>query len=574
MKVIIYDVEVLKKHWTIVLKYYGEDTYFEIVDNVDAFRKFYEENQTNIWAGFNVKHYDLYILRAILSGMSIAEVYNVSKQIIEDKIPGWRIAGIKRFPIPTFDLSQDIQGAPFLSLKEAEANMGLSIVESPIPFTIERELSDDEINQLIDYNVFDVYATEKLFEARFEHFEGKIRLINHFNLGMHNVDRTTAQLTAMVMDARKPRRRTDEMVYERPGVVDVSNAEILDLYRSPINYKKTLDIDIAGIPHRLAYGGLHGAKDKQFIEADMVLLDVSQYYPSMMNEFDFISRNVRNPEMFEQITTARTKYKAAGDPMDFPFKIMIAATYGAMKNRYNGLYDPRMPNQVCITGQLLLIDLLEKMEPYITHIQSNTDGLLVIPHDLVKVREIVKEWESRTGMVMDEEWGVRLWQKDVNNYIFEHADGSLTIKGGYVRQYYKSTFSRNTNRIIDRAVVDYIVHDIYPEQTIHTEKELSQFQMIAKSGRSFDKNIHIVNGEEIEVNKVSRVFATTDKGYGGVVKIKEGRPHRIPNTPDHCVVYNEDIREMTTDDLDIDKQWYIDFAWDRIRDFGVKRRVL
>ena len=51
------------------------------------------------------------------------------------------------------------------------------------------------------------------------------------------------------------------------------------------------------------------------------------------------------------------------------------------------------------------------MEPYITHIQSNTDGLLVIPHDLVKVREIVKEWENRTGMVMDEEWGCETGRK-------------------------------------------------------------------------------------------------------------------------------------------------------------------
>ena len=44
-------------------------------------------------------------------------------------------------------------------------------------------------------------------------------------------------------------------------------------------------------------------------------------------------------------------------------------TYGAMKSEFNGLYDPKMANQVCITGQLLFLDLLEKLEPYITLIQ-------------------------------------------------------------------------------------------------------------------------------------------------------------------------------------------------------------
>ena len=63
------------------------------------------------------------------------------------------------------------------------------------------------------------------------------------------------------------------------------------------------------------------------------------------------------------------------------------------------------------------------------------------------------------------------------------------------------------------------------------------------------------------------MFATTDKGTAALSRLKKVDRIVFPNTPDHCVVCNEDIREMTTDDLDIDKQWYIDFAWDRIRDF-------
>ena len=38
------------------------------------------------------------------------------------------------------------------------------------------------------------------------------------------------------------------------------------------------------------------------------------------------------------------------------------STYGASKDKHNALYDPSMANNVCINGQLLIVDLLEKLE--------------------------------------------------------------------------------------------------------------------------------------------------------------------------------------------------------------------
>jgi hypothetical protein len=39
-------------------------------------------------------------------------------------------------------------------------------------------------------------------------------------------------------------------------------------------------------------------------------------------------------------------------------------TYGAMKDKHNSLYDPRQANNVCVAGQLLLLDLIEKLEDH------------------------------------------------------------------------------------------------------------------------------------------------------------------------------------------------------------------
>ena len=40
--------------------------------------------------------------------------------------------------------------------------------------------------------------------------------------------------------------------------------------------------------------------------------------------------------------------------------------------------------------------------------------------------------------------------------------------------------------------------------------------------------------------------------------------------PDHCFIIDDDISAMPIPD-ELDKQYYIDWAWDRLIDFGVKR---
>ena len=47
-------------------------------------------------------------------------------------------------------------------------------------------------------------------------------------------------------------------------------------------------------------------------------------------------------------TNKRLELKAKKDKRQAPFKIVLNSTYGAMKDKYNGLYDPRQANNVCI----------------------------------------------------------------------------------------------------------------------------------------------------------------------------------------------------------------------------------
>lgn len=83
-------------------------------------------------------------------------------------------------------------------------------------------------------------------------------------------------------------------------------------------------------------------------------------------------------------------------------KIVINANYGAMKDQYNPLYDPLMSNNVCLAGQLLLLDLIEKVEPYAKLIQSNTDGIFLKvdkEEDISIIKQVAAEWEKEQDLI-------------------------------------------------------------------------------------------------------------------------------------------------------------------------------
>jgi DNA polymerase len=89
-----------------------------------------------------------------------------------------------------------------------------------------------------------------------------------------------------------------------------------------------------------------------------------------MIEYGLLSRNVQQPEKFKEIRDERIKLKHAHDPRQSALKVVVNGTYGASKDEQNPLYDPRQANCVCIYGQLLILDLIEKLEGIGTLVQS------------------------------------------------------------------------------------------------------------------------------------------------------------------------------------------------------------
>lgn len=118
-------------------------------------------------------------------------------------------------------------------------------------------------------------------------------------------------------------------------------------------------------------------------------MDANSFYPALMIEYNFLSRSVADPNKYRQIRDERIRLKKEKNPMQAPYKIVLNSAYGAMKDKYNVLYDPRQANNVCVGGQLLLLDLIEKLEPHCKIIQSTEETRQYFPHSGISIVTLI-----------------------------------------------------------------------------------------------------------------------------------------------------------------------------------------
>lgn len=572
-----YDFEVFKHDWMVVIINPIDKTEEVIVNDVEKLQKYYEKHKTDIWIGFNSRHYDQYIFKGILCDFDPKEI---NDYIIVKGNPGWKFSSLFR---KINFINYDVMTGVDKGLKTFEGFMGNNIKESSVPFDIDRKLTQEEIEETIKYCRHDVEQTMEVFLQRKDDFDAHMGLVKlacqDKELDLFLLSKTKVQLSSIILDAVK-KSHDDEFDIDVPDTMQINKyTEVVEWYMNPENrcYLKTnekgtvsknqLDIMVAGVPHVFGWGGVHGAIDKYSGEGYFLNMDVASLYPSLMIEYDLGSRNMKNPKKYEEIYHTRLKYKAEKNPLQLPLKLVLNGTYGAMKDKNNNLYDPRQANRVCIYGQLLLLDLIEKLELHCQIIQSNTDGVLIKMNryeDYELIDDICYEWEQRTRLVLEFDEFKKVYQKDVNNYIIVDHKGSYKSKGGYVKKLSNLDYDLP---IVNKALVDYMVNNIPVEQTINDCNELKEFQQVSKIGSKYK---HIIHGEKILNEKCIRIFASNDENDAGVKKIsvRTGRPEKISNSPEKCFIFNDEVNGVTVPDK-LDKQWYIDMVNKRLKDFGV-----
>ena len=604
MRIYIYDFEVVAHDWLVVIRAVDSSDHIVIHNDNDRLREWIQNHPDDILGGFNNKAYDDWIAMTIINGGDPETVKACNDWIIMRHKNGWEFPFIqyKRRPFRSFDLRDDLPKG--LSLKAIEGNMYLPIVESSVPFNIDRPLTESELAEMIYYCKKDVDATVTLYERRKEYIGSKLTVAELKGIDPAvALSLTNAKLAAVYLEAT-PVNRVDGRKYVIPDAIDqkMIPQAVLDFFGQIDDlsipddelYETSLVHEIGGCQCVFAWGGVHGAIPNIIAETDpegtpnrriIVNYDVASLYPNSMINFGYVSRNCRSPTAFKELVEKRIAAKKAGDKaVANALKLVINTTYGAMLNAFNDLYDEKCGRSVCISNQLAMCELVCRLEaevPSFEILNFNTDGVMfrILESEMRIAEPILAEWQRRTGFELERDDVQRLVQKDVNNYVALEGN-AVKACGDYVKRWrgddvtteneIKDRLRNNDLTIVQIALVEYFIHDVPVEKTISECRNPFYFQQIAKFGSSYSSAFHEVSGERVPVQKVNRVYATSDQRFGTVKKVKpDGRAERIANLPDHCIIDNEN--RITIDQ--IDKQFYINLALTRVEQYLHGRKL-
>ena len=593
---IFYDFEVFKYDWLAVFVDTDKRIKFPIVNDPKTLQELYDANVRNIWVGFNIEHYDKYIFKGILLGM---DPKMINDRIIVDGLDGWQISrAFNKIPM----INYDVFTSKSSGLKTLEGFMGNNIKETSVPFNIDRKLTPKEIEETIGYCGTDVENTIEVFMENIDTFNSFLALIKAFpdQCSLFNLKDSSAQLTANILGCERHDWDDEFDFFFLPCLQLKKYKYVQDWFAQFIGlhfdneedkksfYKNTsFSTLVAGVPHTFGFGGCHGAPEEPiFVHGGLFHVDVNNYYPSELLAYQLVTRAATNDnfkviydtrkELKHKQITAETKEEAKKyKKAQLPYKLVLNALSGAMKDKNNKAYDPRNNNIMCINGQLMLLDLIEHLEiiPEFRLIQSNTDGLIIQIPDTDEafdmLDDICYEWETRCStehcdILLETDQIYKIYQKDVNNYLWVDLDGGIERKGAYVKELNRLDYDLP---IINKALVEYMVNNTPVENTINSCEELIEFQKLVKLSSKYEYVEH--NGTRYDY-KCYRVFASMDPKDGRILKCRSGNnPAKFGNTPDQCFIENGNVHNMPIPKK-LDKQYYIDLAKKRLSDFGIK----
>lgn len=353
MNIYIYDIEVFAYDWIVVARRPEEGSPYTVIHNDNYHLREFLNNAPDILGGFNNKHYDDYVVMVMINGGDPIEVKRCNDFIIGGGKP-WEYSFIqyKKKPFKSFDLRDDIAD-PGISLKAIEGNLKLPIVESSVPFDIDRPLTPEELEEVIRYCKYDVDSTVRLYwERKKNYLDAKILAGGIYDIApMDALGYTNARLSAEALKATY-KERSDERDYTLPSNLDPDRIPkiVLDFFMQ-IRDKTIPDAKLFGAgkgskgmtldlmlkcsggecPVTYAWGGVHGAKPCVTIQEteDRVIInqDVGSLYPNSMINFGYTSRSMKDPDAYKKLVQLRLKYKGQAKAVNNMIKKKLGGSW-------------------------------------------------------------------------------------------------------------------------------------------------------------------------------------------------------------------------------------------------------
>lgn len=373
------------------------------------------------------------------------------------------------------------------SLKVLEFNMRMEdIREAPVAFgTV---VKANQIDNIISYNVHDIYATYKFAEKSEDQLKLRTELSKEFGKNFMNHSDTKIGSDFFIMKleerlgkqacftkvdgVRKPRQtkrpkialkdvifpyvefRTDEFNAVKAWMeaqvikttkavfteLDVNTFGDLVLYANLTKKKgkiKTLNCILDDVQFTFGTGGIHASVECRRVESDdekvIYDLDVKGYYPSLAIANRVYPEHLGETfcDVYDEIVQTRDTY-AKGSARNKTYKLAGNSVYGNSNNKFSCFLDPQYTMTITVNGQFLLCMLYEDLRTIegLELIQMNTDGLTVlIPRDRVDdLQRMRSAWELMTGLIMEDAIYSMMFIRDVNNYIAVYSDDPINGK--------------------------------------------------------------------------------------------------------------------------------------------------
>ena len=594
--IVVFDWEVFP-HWNCMVYniYNGTDNIeFGVItsDDENYVTELRRISKLGYLVGFNIKGYDMQIFNFACMGYTPEELYMHNQKIINSNDGKWKDLSFWR-KYEFSDLLDDLKTMG--SLKQFESNTGLLIKESDIPFGKEN-LSEEDKKEIIKYCKHDVFATNKLVEARWGYLTAKANCSRLSDLDEAECIKNTAAKVCAKMLHAKQKENLNDPYYEIPEklkplfkskihpiiIAQFEGTELSNDFSYEIRYLKNNFVYGAGGIHSTYEDSLYSISDGDYIlvNADFEnlypsLLVVYNYYASGIPEegkerFQFLLSECRRlkkhlKEMRKQGLSGTDEYKEAFGLRD-SIKLILNASTGAMRQEYSPLYDPQNIIALCMTGQLLTTCMAKIVfDLGALVIQTNTDGILfrIKRSKLQDCYQALQKFSEYIEIPLDIDEEYAVFQKNVNNYILlPEPNAKPKLKGRWAKKSGSDVPLTPLNApVINDSIIDYYCKNIPIEDTVRKRMKPLDFMMTTMKGPTYDGVLYASENGEIDTTNINRVYATINKSRGTLYKykIQDGKiikRDKIASIPDNCTLYNDAVTDKTNL-IDIDYDWYI-----------------
>jgi hypothetical protein len=427
---------------------------------------------------FNGRGYDVWMIGAALAGYTPIDLKYINDRIIVGNEKPWEIEGLPRWEPPDHvDVMEVAPGQGGLKQKGGRVH---ARTMRDLPYPPDVALTDSQIAEVDSYCENDLDLLQHLWRECEPLLQLREELSKRYGMDLRS--KSDAQLAEAVLRKRceqatgqkiyRGDARWQQLQFRVPAFIAYTSPELqhaLRLIRESVFIAQAdgriiapealdkLTINLGRSSYKVGIGGLHSQEKCVSYRSDESMQlrapDVASYYPSLIlntGEYPpalgpaFVSEYGAIKAERLDAKERQAKLKKAGDTKSPDYiaaktlneggKIMINGTFGKTGSAYSVLYAPSMLLQTTLTGQLSLLMLIEWHEHYgIPVVSANTDGLVIAcPRHLLPTSDwLIKEWERRTGLEMENTDWRALYARDVNNYFAIDGAGDVKRKGEY-----------------------------------------------------------------------------------------------------------------------------------------------